>query len=144
MKQTLTLILCTLLLISCDNRTNRHTATKNDTTHSSMQTSDSSTVYLYYFHGKQRCKTCIAVGEVSKSTIINHYNDNPNVKFVEVLTDDKANTSLTQKYEVMWNALIITKGDNSINLTQQAFANAIDNPAKLIGLIQTEIDKRLQ
>ena len=108
-----------------------------------MQAADPSTVYVYYFHGKQRCKTCIAVGDVSEKAIKDMYANNPNVKFIEVKTDEEANAALVEKYEVTWNALIIAKGVDNIEITKQAFASALNNPENLTDLIKTEVDKRL-
>lgn len=108
-----------------------------------VQPTAASVVNVYYFHGKQRCKTCIAVGDVTEKTIKEVYANNPNVKFVEVKTDEKENAGLVEKYEVTWNALIIAKGEDSIEITKQAFANAVNNPEKLTDLIKTEVKKRL-
>ena len=143
MKQILLLAAITLIaLTSCGSRGNKKPSetTKVETT---AQVSNPSTVYVYYFHGKQRCKTCIAVGNVSEKAVKDMYADNPNVKFVEVQTDDDANAALVEKYEVTWNALIIAKGDENIEITKQAFASAINNPDTLTDLIKTEVDKRL-
>ncbi|HAY31421.1 MAG TPA: hypothetical protein DCX97_07940 [Alistipes sp.] len=84
------------------------------------------------------------MGDVSEKTIKDAYANNPNVKFTEVKTHEEQNKALVEKYQVTWNALIIAKGDNSIEITQQAFANAINSPEKLTDLIKTEVDKRLQ
>jgi hypothetical protein len=35
-------------------------------------------------------------------------------------TDDKANEALVEKFEISWNGLIIDKGGNVINITEQA------------------------
>lgn len=104
---------------------------------------DASTVNVYYFHGKQRCKTCIAVGNVAKKTIEKVYAGNANVKFTEVDTSDKANDALVETYQVTWNALIIAKGDNSVDITEQAFATAINNPLELESLIEKEVGTRI-
>ena len=48
-----------------------------------------------------------------------------------------------EKYEVSWNALIIAKGDKYINLTEQAFANAINSPEVLAKLIKDEVNKNI-
>ena len=143
MKQILLLAAITLIaLTSCGSRGNKKTSenTKAETT---AQVSNPSTVYVYYFHGKQRCKTCIAVGNVSEKAVKDMYADNPNVRFIEVQTDAAANAALVEKYEVTWNALIIAKGDENIEITKQAFASAINNPDTLTDLIKTEVDKRL-
>ena len=100
-------------------------------------------VIVYYFHGKQRCKTCVAVGDVARETVKEAYADNNKVRFIEINTAEKGNDALIEKYEVTWNALIITKGENAIEITDQAFATAVKNPQSLENLIKDEINKRL-
>lgn len=143
MKRFLVLTFTLLSLTACGNR-NSTNNTEHPTGVTSDRGSDSTTVYVYYFHGEQRCKTCIAVGNVSERTVNDVYADNPRVKFIEVKTHEEPNRPLVEKYEVAWNALIIAKGDNSIEITQQAFANAIKSPEKLADLIKAEVNKRLQ
>lgn len=106
--------------------------------------SESPVVNVYYFHGKQRCLTCIAVGDVTRKTIAENYAGNENVKFIEIDTSDKANEVLVEKYQVTWNALIIAKGEDNIDITQKAFGTAIKAPEELAALIQSEVDKRLK
>ncbi|MDL2319703.1 nitrophenyl compound nitroreductase subunit ArsF family protein [Alistipes sp. OttesenSCG-928-B03] len=143
MKHLLILSLAVLSLTACGNRNSKKTA-ENTSTETAVQAADPLTVYVYYFHGKQRCKTCIAVGNVSEKAIKDIYADNPNVKFIEVKTDDEANAPLVEKYEVTWNALIIAKGVDNVEITKQAFASAVNNPGALTDLIKTEVDRRLQ
>ncbi|VDR33832.1 Uncharacterised protein [Alistipes sp. cv1] len=142
MKHLLILSLAVLSLTACGNRNSKKTA-ENAATETTVQAADPATVYVYYFHGKQRCKTCIAVGNVSEKAIKDMYADNPNVEFIEVQTDDEANAALVEKYEVTWNALIVAKGSDNIEITKQAFATAVNNPENLNDLIKTEVDKRL-
>lgn len=143
MKHLLIIALAALSLTACGNRNSKKNTTETATTETTVQAADPSTVYVYYFHGKQRCKTCIAVGDVTQKTVKDVYADNPHVKFIEVQTDEEANAALVEKYEVTWNALIIAKGDDNIEITKQAFASAVNNPATLTDLIKTEVDKRL-
>lgn len=142
MKHLIILSLAVLSLTACGNRNSKKTA-ESAATETTVQTADPSTVYVYYFHGKQRCKTCIAVGNVSEIAVKDMYADNPNVKFIEVQTDDEANAALVEKYEVTWNALIVAKGADNIEITKQAFASAVNNPENLSDLIKAEVDKRL-
>lgn len=138
-------LLAVFALVSCGNR-NSNKAQNNETTSTETvaQAAQSDIVYVYYFHGKQRCKTCIAVGDVTEKTIKDLYANNPKVKFVEVKTHEEGNAALVEKYEVTWNALIIAKGDDSNEITKYAFANAVNSPDVLTDLIKTEVDKRLQ
>ncbi len=105
---------------------------------------DQPDVMVYYFHGKQRCKTCVAVGNLAQETIMKNYGANPNVKFLEINTSEKSADSLVAKYQVAWNALIIAKGEDKIDITQAAFAHAVANPDTVSVIIKKEVDKRLQ
>lgn len=107
------------------------------------QVTNASVVNVYYFHGKQRCKSCVAVEKVAKETVEKAFADNKSVRFVEINTEDKANVKLVEKYQITWNALIIEKGDSRIDLTKMAFANAVNSPDVLIELIKKEVNARL-
>jgi len=105
---------------------------------------DETVVNVYYFHGKQRCKTCIAVQDVARETIEKNFSDNDKVRFIEINTSEKGNETLIEKYDVTWNALIIAFGDNYVEITDQAFATAVNNPQSLENLIKEEVNKHLQ
>lgn len=135
-KATLILMLITALA-GCEQNN------KNADNNAAQATIDTTTVNVYYFHGKQRCKTCIAVGDVAKATIAKDYADNDKVVFTEINTSEKGNEALAEKYEVTWNALIIAKGENAVEITDQAFASAVENPQSLENLIKQEVNKRL-
>ncbi len=134
MRILIVLLSTTLLFASCGNGNQKKP----------VEQMDASTVYVYYFHGKQRCKTCIAVGNVTKQTIADLYNGNSKVKYMEVKTDEKVNEHLVDKYEVSWNALIIAKGDHHVDITNDAFATAVNSPGVLAGQIETEVNKFLE
>jgi ABC-type glycerol-3-phosphate transport system substrate-binding protein len=106
-------------------------------------TNDATTVHVMYFHGKQRCKTCVAVQTVAKETIEQFYADNEKVVFHEINNFEKENEALCEKYEVTWNALIIAKGEDFVEITDQAFSTAVGNPQALENLIKEEVDKRM-
>lgn len=141
MRKSILISFIAILLIACGGNTKKNKEQTGETKIES--TADASVVNVYYFHGKQRCKTCIAVEEVTKQTVQELFAGNPNVQFVEVNISDKQHEALVEKYEVTWNALIIAKGNNSVELTQQAFANAVNNPEVLSRLITEEVNKRL-
>lgn len=107
------------------------------------QLAEASTVNIYYFHGPQRCKTCIAVEKVARETIEKTYANNKNVCFVMINIEDEANAELIEKYQIAWNALIIEKGDNYIDLTKNGFANAVNTPDVFIEAIKKEVNARL-
>ncbi|MDL2223182.1 nitrophenyl compound nitroreductase subunit ArsF family protein [Bacteroidales bacterium OttesenSCG-928-M11] len=139
MKKNILFGLLLILLTACGGNAQKNNAQVTET-ETKEQVADASTVNVYYFHGKQRCKTCIAVGDVTEKAIKELYASNPHVKYIEVKTDEEQNASLVEKYEVTWNALIITKGDNHIEITKEAFANAINNPKALTELIVKQVE----
>ena len=145
MKNLLIVAFTLIALTACgQNRNNRANNNETASTETVAQAAQNDIVYVYYFHGKQRCKTCIAVGDVTEKTVKDLYANNPKVKFMEVKTHEDQNKALVEKYEVTWNALIIAKGDDSNEITKYAFANAVNSPEVLTDLIKTEVDKRLQ
>lgn len=107
-------------------------------------TIDTTLVNVYYFHGKQRCKTCIAVGNIAKETVETVFANNDKVRFSEINTSEKAFKSLVEQYEVTWNALIIVRSDNFVEITDQAFATAVNNPQSLKNLIKEAVNQRLK
>lgn len=137
MKKIIFIMMLAVFAVSCGSNTQKN---NNQT---SLETINANLVNVYYFHGKQRCKTCIAVGDVTKETVTTAYVNNPNVKFSEILTTEKEHENLFEKYEVSWNTLIIAKGDDFIDITDQAFAMAVGNPDALTNLIKEEVNKRL-
>lgn len=141
MKRILFVGLIALLFTSCGNSSQNKKQTSETATE--VNAIDASTVYVYYFHGKQRCMTCNTVEKVAKQAIDTNYASNSNVKFMVLPKDDKANEALVEKYEISWNGLVIAKGNNSINITEQAFANAVNNPDVLVELIKKEVNNRL-
>lgn len=142
MNKSILILFVAVFLMSCGGKTGNKQA-DSQMQEQAVVVDDASVVNVYYFHGKQRCKTCIAVGDLAKKTIEEVYADNDGVKFIEVDTSDKQFDDLVNKYEVSWNALIIAKGNNSIDITEQAFANAVSNPAVLSDLIKKEVNQRV-
>lgn len=148
MKKCILIGLFTVLLAACGgncggNAQKNNQQTTGTDTETKAQIADASVVKVYYFHGKQRCKACIAVEKVTKETIEKAYADNKNVRFMEVNTENKANSALVEKYQITWNALIIEKGDSHIDLTKEGFANAVNTPDVLTERIKEEVNARL-
>jgi len=107
-------------------------------------TIDETAVNIFYFHGKQRCKTCVAVQNVARESIEKAFADNEKVRFIEINTSEKGNKALIEKYNVTWNALIIAFSGSYVEITDQAFATAVNNPQSLENLIKEEVNKHLQ
>lgn len=92
-------------------------------------------VEVIYFHGKQRCATCMAIEKEAKAVVEQQFaNDvkNGKVQFRIVDISDPKNEGLANKYEVSWSSLYITSYKNGKetrqNLTEFGFGNARSKP----------------
>jgi hypothetical protein len=139
MKKVTSALLLVAFIAACGQNTRKGENNAANT----FAVADPNVVYVYYFHGPQRCKTCVAVGDIAQKTIESVYADNSEVRFIEIDTGEASAKAWVEKYEVTWNALIIAKGEDYIEITRQAFATAVSNPQSLDNLIRDEVNKRL-
>ncbi len=92
-------------------------------------------VEILYFHGKQRCATCLAIEKNAKEAIENRFSDkmkSGTVVFKSIDISEKENEAIAEKYEVSWSSLFLCswKGGKETyeDLTEYAFANARTAP----------------
>lgn len=95
-------------------------------------------VKAYYFHATRRCVTCQAVEAVTKEALKQYYGEK--VSFQSIDNDKDGQNPLIKKFKVSGQTLLIIKGDQIVNLTQDAFMNARTNPDKLKAKIKSTID----
>ena len=136
MKKFTLIFLSALMLLSCGNRSSSDSNEAAEIGKITIDTSES-VINVLYFHGTQRCKTCIAVGNTTKETINSLYSGNNMIVFTEVDTDKPEFSEITEKFQISWSSLIISKGDAKIDLTDFAFANALKSPE----LLRAELEK---
>ena len=135
MKKLLFIFAATILLVACgEKKADSSTSTLNSVL-------DEKTVNVVYFHGKQRCKTCLNIQEIAKNTVAEQFAGNENVKFVEIDFSEKANEAMAEKYEVAWSSLIIVKGEKYENMTDEAFCKANNDAAGLSSSIAQKINE---
>ena len=87
------------------------------------------TVELLYFHGKQRCLTCMAIEKYSTETIAKDFQEQVDSgKLIYKIIDIDKEEALADKYEVASSSLILishtSQGEKVSNLTQFAFSCA--------------------
>jgi hypothetical protein len=102
---------------------------------------DTTTIYVFYFRINRRCENCDAVGDVARNVVETKFADNDNVRFLEIQNSVRANLPLLEKFDVAWNALIIAKGDDYVDITQRAFLNVLRNPQMVESRIAEEINR---
>ena len=101
---------------------------------------------VLYFHGKQRCATCVAIERETKAVIDGQFADAAADGALEMRIIDitqPENEAIAEKYEITWSSLVVVKyrdgKEQAENLTKFAFANARNNPETF----RTELSEKL-
>lgn len=92
-------------------------------------------VEVIYFHGKQRCATCMAIEKNTREVINYLFADelkNGKIVFKIVDISTPEGEKIADKYEVTWSSLFVNKWKNGKetrnNMTEFGFGNARKNP----------------
>lgn len=92
-------------------------------------------VEVIYFHGKQRCATCMAIEKNTKELVNSMFADelkNGTVVFKTVDISTPEGEAIADKYEVTWSSLFVNKWkggkETRNNMTEFGFGNARNNP----------------
>lgn len=100
--------------------------------------STSDDIEVYYFHFTARCVTCKTVEAETKADVQSLYYGE--VSFKAINLDDDSSKAIAEKLKVSGQTLLIVKGDQQINLTNEGFMYAMSNPAKFKSIIKAKID----
>lgn len=92
-------------------------------------------VEVIYFHGKQRCATCMAIEKNTKEVVNMLFANelkNGTVVFKTVDISTPEGEKIADKYEVTWSSLFVNKWkggkETRNNLTEFGFGNDRKNP----------------
>lgn len=125
MKKLLMIFALMIGLMSCGNGENKANA----------KIPEKDRVEVIYFHGKQRCATCMAIENHTKELINTTFatelkNGTIVLKTVDISTPE--GETLADKYEVTWSSLFVNKWKDgkeiSNNMTEFGFGNARKDP----------------
>ena len=107
-----------------------------------VQSSTSNKIEAYYFHNAARCVTCKTVESEAKADLENLYGTQ--VTFKALNLEDDATKPIADKLKVSGQTLLLVKGDQKINITNEGFMYARTNPAKFKKIIKEKVDKLLE
>ncbi|MBQ6049805.1 MAG: thioredoxin [Bacteroidaceae bacterium] len=104
-------------------------------------------VEIIYFHGKQRCKTCIAIEKETKALVEGELAElvkKGKVKFriVDFSTDE--GKKIASKYRVTFSSLFVVTPSGAEDLTRFAFANARSNPKEFRKELKNKVVKAIE
>jgi len=107
-------------------------------------------VSLYYLHQKKGCKTCKAIGKVTKVTTSKHFENEiktGTLAYYDLDIGLQANDSIAKRFECTWAGLYIlykVNGKEVVeDLTDVGFMYALDKPDSLEQIIVSTITKKL-
>ena len=108
-------------------------------------------VEVLYFHGKQRCATCIAIEQNARDAVEAVFADEVKrgrVVFKTVDISTPEGEALADRYEVTWSSLFVNVWragrETRHNLTDFAFGNARKNPDAFKAGLSDQIKDGLQ
>jgi hypothetical protein len=130
----LTLVLITLVCISCNAQTNQKPASA---------VSKNGDVEVYYFHLTTRCITCKTVEAEARKNIDILYADEVKagkISFTALNLEEATGKSMGEKLGVNSQTLLIVKGDQKINITNEGFLYAVSQPQKFTEVMKSKID----
>ncbi|MCQ2958773.1 MAG: nitrophenyl compound nitroreductase subunit ArsF family protein [Bacteroidales bacterium] len=100
-------------------------------------------VDVVYFHGKQRCVTCLSIEKYAKEAVQEIGADKQtkgHVRFEAIDFSTEEGNSIAQEYKVAWSTLFIINGDVRKDITQLAFRYAKSQPEEFKRLLKLEIE----
>jgi hypothetical protein len=107
---------------------------------------DTDELQVYYFHFTARCATCNAVENETKVALEMFYADQVkegNIAFASLNLDEDDGKKLAEQLKVSGQTLLLVKGDQMVNLTNEGFMNARTNSSKFHEILKSNIDKLL-
>jgi hypothetical protein len=108
-------------------------------------------VEILYFHGKQRCPTCIAIGDNSKDVVSKDFAKQVKagqVKFKEIDISTSDGEKIADKYHVTWSSLFVNQWKNGkekrYDMTEFGFGNARSNTPAFRAGLKSKINQLLK
>lgn len=106
-------------------------------------TGDSQRIEVYYFHFTARCTTCKTVEAGAKENLMALYptymNDG-SITFQSINLDETSSKPLAERLGISGQTLLIVKGDQRINITNEGFMYAVVKPEKFKEIINEKVD----
>jgi hypothetical protein len=100
-------------------------------------------VEVYYFHMTTRCVTCKTVEAEARKNIEMLYADQVKtgkISFTALNLEEATGKAVGEKLGVNSQTLLIVKGDQKINITNEGFLYAVSQPQKFTEVMKSKID----
>ena len=134
----LSFVMICLVGVSCNTRTNQKAVAL-----SSMN----GDVGVYYFHMTVRCVTCTTIEAEARKNIEMLYPElvkAGKISFTALNLEEATGRSLAEKLGINSQSLLIVKGDQKINITNEGFLYAVSQPQRFADIMKSNIDTLLK
>ncbi|MFI3303076.1 MAG: nitrophenyl compound nitroreductase subunit ArsF family protein [Rikenellaceae bacterium] len=138
MRIVIVALFAAVLFASCVNNVNSKSNTNSST---EVKSAEAGTVEVLYMHGKQRCATCIAIGEEAEAVVKELANDKVVMRTIDLSTPQ--GEKIADKYEIASSSIIVVNGGKVDNLTSVGFQHARNNPEQFKKVLSQSIQKML-
>jgi hypothetical protein len=104
-------------------------------------------VEVYYFHLTTRCVTCKAVEAGARNNLQLLYPEqikSGKISFTALNLEDNIGKAFGERLGVNSQTLLIVKGDQKINITNEGFLYALSQPEKYREIIKSKIDPLIE
>ncbi len=111
------------------------------------QTVSNDKIEVYYFHFSARCVTCKTVEAETKKDLETLYPEKVKsgaISFRAVNLEDASGKEIAERLKISGQNLLLVKGSQKINITNEGFLYAVSNPEKFKSIIRTKVDGLLK
>ena len=101
---------------------------------------------VYYFHFTKRCATCNAVENETRAALEMYYADQVKegvLAFISLNLEKEDGKKMAEQLSVSGQTLLLVKGEQMVNLTNEGFMNARTNSVKFHEILKHNIDQML-
>ena len=101
---------------------------------------------VYYFHFTKRCATCNAVENEARVALEMFYSyqmKEGNIAFTSLNLEEGDGKEMAESLKISGQSLLLVKGDQMVNLTNEGFMNARTKPDKFHEILKSNIDNLL-
>ena len=111
-----------------------------------LATAANDDLHVYYFHFTKRCATCNAVETETKVALEIFYADQVmegDIAFTSLNLEEEDGKEMAKQLNVSGQTLMLVKGEEMVNLTNEGFMNARTKPDTFHEILRNNIDKML-
>jgi hypothetical protein len=123
--------------VSCSNRTEKKQV---------LSSNSGNDIEVYYFHMTVRCVTCKAIEAEARKNVEMLYPEQfktGRITFTALNIEEPAGLIAGERLGINSQALLIVKGDQKFNITNEGFLYAVSKPQKFAEVMKSKIDPLL-